>query len=346
MKKFLFLIAMMLTASIGMFAQSSLIATLSHEGQIRAFYGGNALYQAHQAAVTGDVITLSGGSFSAITVTKAITIRGAGMVANQEAQTYPTNISGSFYINVADTTNRLIMEGLNFLDYVYLNQSLYRPYFQKCKFFCFNCNSSSNKLRFATFINCHVEGHLSFCNSTMTCINSYINCPNAHSSSSTNVYEFQNCVIRIGNYGNTNPYYGFNNIQNSTASNSIFVQNMAASSSLPSSNTIYSCVATGNGNAATIFKNLVVGNNKVVADITKLFKVFTGTNYSVDISFELTEEAATTYLGTDGTQVGMYGGPLPFDPTISSLKITKCNVASKSTADGKLSVDIEVSGME
>lgn len=63
-------------------------------------------------------------------------------------------------------------------------------------------------------------------------------------------------------------------------------------------------------------------------------------------TFELTETAKATYLGTDGTQVGIYGGMLPFDTTPSNPRITKCNVAAKSTADGKLSVDIEVKAAE
>jgi len=90
--------------------------------------------------------------------------------------------------------------------------------------------------------------------------------------------------------------------------------------------------------------------NKYVSTISSVFKTYNVTGYNTYIndswSFELTETAAQTYLGTDGTQVGIYGGNLPYseDPTIP--KITKCNVASKSTADGKLSVDIEVKAAE
>lgn len=61
---------------------------------------------------------------------------------------------------------------------------------------------------------------------------------------------------------------------------------------------------------------------------------------------ELTDEAKTTYLGMDGKEVGLYGGNLPYDENPSNPQITKCNVAAKSTADGKLSVDIEVKGAE
>ena len=63
-------------------------------------------------------------------------------------------------------------------------------------------------------------------------------------------------------------------------------------------------------------------------------------------TFHLTEAAQTAYLGLDGTQVGIYGGSMPFDPIPTNPQITKCKVAQKSTTDGKLSVDIEVKTAE
>lgn len=61
--------------------------------------------------------------------------------------------------------------------------------------------------------------------------------------------------------------------------------------------------------------------------------------------YRLTDEAKT-FLGTDGKEVGIYGGTLPFDTTPTNPQITKFNVSPKTTADGKLSVDIEVHGVE
>ena len=90
--------------------------------------------------------------------------------------------------------------------------------------------------------------------------------------------------------------------------------------------------------------------NKYVEDITSLYKTYKETGRNSFISdvynFELTETAVATYLGNDGTQVGIYGGNLPYDENPTIPQITKCNVASKSTADGKLSVDIEVKAAE
>ena len=68
--------------------------------------------------------------------------------------------------------------------------------------------------------------------------------------------------------------------------------------------------------------------------------------YLDDEMFELTDEAKTKYLGTDGTQVGIHGGSIPFDITPTNPQITKCNVASKSTIDGKLSVDIQINAID
>ena len=61
-------------------------------------------------------------------------------------------------------------------------------------------------------------------------------------------------------------------------------------------------------------------------------------------TFELTETAAATYLGTDGTQVGMHGGSVPFSRTIYP-RITKFEVAPKAV-DGKVKVNVEVNGGE
>lgn len=68
--------------------------------------------------------------------------------------------------------------------------------------------------------------------------------------------------------------------------------------------------------------------------------------YSDDNEYKLTEAAKALIKGTDGTEVGIYGGNLPYDPTPTNPQISKFNVAAKTTADGKLSVDIEVKSAE
>lgn len=120
---------------------------------------------------------------------------------------------------------------------------------------------------------------------------------------------------------------------------------MYTSDYVSGSSTAYNCVGLGSTN---IFKNVTNATNKIVSDFASIFKTYTGAKLDLldSENFQLTDAAKTQYLGTDGTEVGIYGGNLPFDPTPSNPQITKCNVAAKSTADGKLSVDIEVNAAE
>jgi hypothetical protein len=118
---------------------------------------------------------------------------------------------------------------------------------------------------------------------------------------------------------------------------------------LPASCVAYNCI--GIGSASSVFTNMAAKNstNKYVS-INNVFKTYNvtsdGTYINDSETFELTETAKTTYLGTDGTEVGIYGGNLAYDENPTIPQITKCNVAAKSTADGKLSVDIEVKAAE
>jgi len=50
----------------------------------------------------------------------------------------------------------------------------------------------------------------------------------------------------------------------------------------------------------------------------------------------------TEYLGSDGTQVGAYGGSTPFNPVSQLPVITNFSVADKTTPDGVLNVEMTV----
>lgn len=102
------------------------------------------------------------------------------------------------------------------------------------------------------------------------------------------------------------------------------------------------CVAI---NLPSLFDNSQSNSDCTTSTFAEVFKDFTGT-YTDAQTFELTDEAKAQFLGTDGTEVGMHGGVFPYTSTPSYPQITKMNVANKTTADGKLSVDIEVSAAQ
>ena len=79
------------------------------------------------------------------------------------------------------------------------------------------------------------------------------------------------------------------------------------------------------------------------AAFTNVFKSITSVDNlsSINATFELTETAAATYLGGDGTQVGIYGGTNPFNPAPSNPQVKKFTVNSTTEGD-QLKVKINV----
>ena len=81
--------------------------------------------------------------------------------------------------------------------------------------------------------------------------------------------------------------------------------------------------------------------------LSTVFKVYDGSSVdnfnSVEkMNFELNASVAAKMLGDDGTQVGVYGGPYPFNPNVRNPRIKRSSVALRATNDNKLAVDIEV----
>lgn len=329
MKKFIVLfVAVMAMFATTAKAQSSLLATLNHEGTISTFYGTNALQQAHAAAADGDVITLSSGTFQSVNITKAVTLRGAGMALDAATQTEPTVLANEFSINIPDeTTQRLTIEGIYTNQTVTINK-LKNAMFLKDRFQDFFL-SSSGYGKDLTFIHCRITKRYN------------------GNSNSNNSAVFQNCLVR-GVRGNN---YIFNNCLfladingnnehcgNSEYRNCIILNSFETYSSSTYYNNLYCKYNSYSKFYVTNNTNVEVANGNEA--IKNLF------GYSDDNEYKLTEAAKALIKGSDGTEVGIYGGSLPYDPTPTNPQISKFNVAAKTTADGKLSVDIEVKSAE
>lgn len=343
MKKFFLTMVVTLMSAAMSVAQTTLVSTLSHGENITMYYGIYALRDAMNAAVSGDVINLSGGAFQAVNIAKGITLRGTGI-----DDAAPTYISGDFTINVAtDDVNRLSMEGIRCTGLITMQGTFNNPYFLKCAFNRFYYSSNNNPaIKNAIFVDCRISGEYYLTGtSTVQFINSYVEAFRNNDAPTTSSASFVNCVLRPYTKG-----YHASYICNSQIVNCIIYQTSYSyninyrENHLPSSTIATNCVSIGYDN---LFDAQVAskGNWSYGYEFAKVFKDFTG-NYSEEEQFELADEAKTTLLGTDGTEVGMHGGVLPYDTTPSYPQITKMNVANKTTADGKLSVEIEVSAAE
>ena len=315
------------------FAQSSLLATLSHEGNISVFHGATALKEAMVAAEHGDIITLSSGRYDAVTIDKAVTLRGAGMEEDVVNGTQPTRIVGSFDISIPDdATSMLSMEGIYNTETITIRGTLNNAIFQKSSFSMITCsNSDVNSL---TVVHCKMTDIIRFAanhTGSGSFINCYIYSPDFNKSIGS--LEFTNCFIDKLEDGWSNT-----SIRNSVFTNCFlrFSSYNGDRVKLHDSNMCYNCVSYGNklDNVSKLTNTVLETEEAFLA----LFKE--------DTFYELMDDAKNFCVGNDGTEVGLYGGNLPFSTHILSPQITKCNVAAKTTVDGKLSVDIEVKAAE
>ena len=103
MKRLIILLAILATGVAGAMAQQA-VAVLTHAGNTKTFDGYTALQDAYKEAASGDLITLSSGTFGSVaTIEKAITIRGAGMEYDSIYHTQATILSGDITLNLPET---------------------------------------------------------------------------------------------------------------------------------------------------------------------------------------------------------------------------------------------------
>ena len=321
MKKLILSLAMVLSSMLGAFAQSSQMATLTHGTTIASYYGETALSQAYEAAVHGDVITLTGGNFTAVNIGKAITLRGNGAQNNDVNGTLKTTIIGSFTVTIpSGNSNVALLEGFyvygaidikgsNENDHAILRKlevsnairgkscspqiiqskvNEVNAYEAPCKIFCTNCIISS------------VSGGSTF---------SYLGLELNHC---TIVYEagasnstFKNCIFRLCN---NNGYYIDNS---SNASYCVGFWSWTGGESDYEHNIFANCNASHctslGAERNTLFENGWEGSG---------------------CDYRLSETSAATYIGDDGTQMGAYGGNTPYDLTPTNPRIKTFSVSA------------------
>lgn len=92
--KRLFISVIALCCTMVAWAQENdmLTVILQHEGNATLFVGMNAFINAHEAAVDGDVITLSAGKFNLTSITKKVSVYGAGYEEDAETGTGVTSL--------------------------------------------------------------------------------------------------------------------------------------------------------------------------------------------------------------------------------------------------------------
>ncbi len=317
MKRTLLLICTLFCANV-LFAQEQL-AVLKHNDSTSVFYGSSAFEQAYTAATHGDIITLSDGIFSTPeSVRKGITVRGNGAVADTARKSTGTYFMKTFSVSQLGDSLQFSAEGIYFNYFsvsssygIKLTRCAVKTMYNQGGAQMTNCiilndQADGTSSRHNTFINCVVKDmpYHSICN------NCILRGTSASSGINTYTSQYNNCILINSSTYDTISLY-------QTANNSIICR----------WDTIPNYASSGN-----VFMN-----------ISDVFENWDGATFTLDPeTYKLKTTVSDTIVGLDGSEVGIFGGFMPFEWRPSYSIIKRFNVANRTTADGKLSVDIEV----
>ena len=319
MKKFLLSLMALGCMTVAQGQNDMWTATLQHGDEVTVFKMANALSDAYNAAVDGDVITLSEGTFNAITINKSITIYGAGYEENEVTGTRLTKINGD--VNIAyqnsDTISSIHIEGCYFTGKIYVGGKNGWNYSFLTSLRIQNCwvNSDlciyrpvgdvvlTNNVLNGVYGSTYALTSLLIQN---CCIYNQVN--NFPALSPIIV---DHCVIQcVINYSTSGAYYYTNDIFLSTNN----------SACLATGTNVRNCLFRFNYNALSInAENCYIANSGIFSDIENSND---GT-YVMNRTWAL--QQPDVWVGNDGTPIGPIGGlgwsTTPRIPVINSLEL-------------------------
>lgn len=337
MKRIFISLLTVIACSIAAMAQDSRVATLQHGTNFRTYYGADAFVSAHNDASNGDVITLSAGEFNVDVISKAVTVRGEGMDVTVLIQVGLTCTIPN------DESYSLCLEGLTLK-----NSTGYKTppiefksdggsatvIMSKCSI----TGHSSNNVNFekcnSVILNSKLQANGISSNNSSVIVKNSIFTPAAETTScifNGTSFDIQNCFIV-----NSNLKW----MVNSSIKNSIVGVKDGEEYSIDESVTSSHCLVREGGSG---FDNswYVTGTAPTPDPWGETPVVTLWDDLFTEEPYHLTEEAAQTYVGTDGTEVGIYGGDYPYNeipdyPLVKSIDVKGIH------ENGKLSVDIKV----
>lgn len=327
-------------AALAMIVNAQKVA-LHSGGTVSIFNGTSALLNAYNQAVNGDTIYLPGASFTApSSVNKKLSIYGAGHYVDSTQATGRTIWAGNLNFGVdADYTT---IEGVEITGGVF-----------------FTTEAVIDNI---TIARCKINGGLSILGSFVT--------------PSNNLALYNNIIGQNFDIGNAQNALVVNNIigqgvyrsKGNSFFNNVFLLRSPAGSyehfSSCDNNLIYNNVfytqasygENGNNNdfRNNIFTTLTPGlgtnptsiNNYFNVNLDSIFVNVSATTFSYTADYHLKEPS--TYIGTDGSQIGIYGGvhfPYKEGAVPSNPHIQFQNIAP-TTTNGLLNVQIKAAAQK
>ena len=291
-------------------------AILQHGDTETIFIGNTGLEKAYSAAVDGDVIILSQGVFEPINnISKVLTIYGAGFEDNAETNTATTTINGTFKLGDGSDTefDGIHIEGVKINGYLGLNSQLKNVTIQRC---CITNNVELNhNTENVTFRQCYMLGDIlgqyKHANGLLIS-NCYV---------SNNIHNFSvNSFVHIDHSYMGNMYSRvYREYAQFLWTNSIINK---LSGDMPSGYAaiVKNCIFF----ADNYYNDVNLENCYRLSSIADIFADGENADYSPTRTFELKDP--TTYVGTDGTPIGLSGGAgwnkVPSNPYVSKVNTT------------------------
>jgi hypothetical protein len=333
-KKYLFFVLILFAT--GSFAQKVALHTSTG---IEFFIGTNALVNAYSTATSGDTLYLSGGGFtSPTTIDKGLRIYGAGHYPDSTLTTGKTFLNGN--ITLSENADGMHFEGID------LNGTL--------------ITTNNHAVDQVTFKYCRLSNLINIQGTLVTPCNNwlFINCVFIADLTLTNAqyFAFYNSIFQGRILSSSGHLFENNAMLYSYNSASVYV--VHGNNNICSNNIFlmaFGRYITGNANQA--FNNIFIttpelgnipiysGNYYPVAQ-GDIFVSQSGITFDYSHNYHL--KAPETYLGTDGTEVGIYGGAYPYKEGAvpSNPHIFRKNIGAQTNNMGQLNIEIGVEAQE
>lgn len=278
----------------------------------QVFYGASALKNAIAAAPnSGGVITLTSGQFNPVTINKSVKIYGSGVQTIEDLDVAQTNISGDCTINVPDEIagpHDIGIEGVYISGDLLVKSTVDGLTLTKSSVQNYTTSAPATRCGITqSYIRGDIKAHQMFIQ------NSWLGARIIPFDDGSSIV-IDHSILRCGGYfGNYNDRFA--------------CRNSILWSIYRHSNQTYNFCLCPYNNAFT--NNAGCSDNWYNVGESSVFKDANNADYSNTRTFEL--QSPETYIGNDGTQVGVHGGAFPWNKIPSTPVVKNLNATVSGT---------------
>ena len=286
-------------------------AILQVGDELTVYYGAGALAQALEAAPeTGAVITLSSGLFNPVTITKRVTIYGCGWYTDAENDIYPSTLNGTLTINIPEeleAPHDVYVEGLYINGDINISSVVDGMSIVKCSWGTITFSKANKRV---SLIQSYTRGGRINGGDNVVVKNSYANLNGIWPLSDESTILLDHCIITNG--------YNFDSGTCRFMCTNCIVPASYVSTGGPK---IFQYCAFRSGSWAQTTGS---GNNWFNQDWSTFFTDAENADYTDARTFTLADP--TSYIGNDGTEIGVNGGDYPWNkqpitPVVKNLEL-------------------------